>query len=55
MVNGTELTYKEFLEEYRNENNKDKSIEIIDPKTNEVIELTEEEFKEMFKDENITK
>lgn len=54
MINGTEITYKEFLDEYRDENNKDKTVEIVNPDTNKITELSQEEFKEMIKDENST-
>lgn len=42
---GTELDLKDFLLEYKNESNEDKTVEIIDPVTEEVRTLSEEEFK----------
>ena len=48
---GTNLSYKEFIEEYKDENNKDKSVEIVNPNSNKVTEMTEEKFIEFIKDE----
>ena len=45
---GTELDLKDFILEYQNENNEDKTVEIIDPVTEEVRILSEEEFKKEF-------
>ena len=45
---GTELDLKDFILEYKNENNEDKTVEIIDPVTEEVRILSEEEFKKEF-------
>lgn len=50
---GTELKYEDFIEEYLEENNKGGSVEIIDLETDEVTEISEEDFKEMIKEENI--
>lgn len=47
MINGTELTYEDFIEEYKNKNNKDRNVEIIDPSSDEVTEIIEEDFKKM--------
>lgn len=47
---GTEMNFEDFIEEYKNDNNTDKSIEIIDPVSEEIVELNESEFKEEFKE-----
>lgn len=48
---GTELTKEEFEEEYHNQLDEKGNVEIIDLETNEVTEISEEEFKEMISDE----
>ena len=45
---GSHFDLKDFILEYQNENNEDKTVEIIDPVTEEVRILSEEEFKKEF-------
>lgn len=52
-MNGTEMNYEDFIEEYKDENNNGGSVEMIDLKTDEVTELSEEDFKELIKDKNL--
>lgn len=50
---GTELTKEEFKEEYNNQLEEKGNVEIIDLETNEVSEISEEDFKEIIKEEDI--
>lgn len=48
---GTEMSFDDFVKEYREENNEDMTVELIDPDSNEVTTLTKEEFEEYLNDE----
>lgn len=49
---GTELTIEEFMEEYDNRSEEDdNTVEMVNSETNEVVVLSEEEFRSMIADE----
>lgn len=47
---GTEITKEEFKEEYENQLEEKGNVEVINLKTDEVIELSENEFEEFIKE-----
>ena len=46
---GTEISFDDFIEEYKDENNNGGTVELVDLITSEVTEISEEDFKEIIK------
>lgn len=47
---GSEMKFEDFIKEYESDNTEDKTVELIDPITEEVIILSEDEFKKYIKE-----
>lgn len=48
---GTEMSFDDFIKEYKDINNNGGSVEVIDITTDEVIELSESEFNNIIQEE----
>ena len=46
---GTEISFDDFIEEYKDENNNGGTVELVDLITSEVTEISEEDFKDIIK------